>query len=125
MVNFFQDYKLEEPKPEGVNEFAHSVLARRVSADHAPDNVQRSLERTNDSDEDMDVEDKAVNSLYDSISKLDPDNPIDKKIMRRVINRDLVTKATDGRPPPPTPYLGITINHKEEKSWLSREAQLK
>ena len=46
----------------------------------------------------MDIDDKAVNSLYDSISKLDPDNPIDKKIMRRVINLDLVTKATDGRP---------------------------
>ena len=99
LVNFFQDYKLEEPKPPSANEFEQSVLNRRVSEDHAPNNVQRSLdERNNSDDDDMEVEDKAVNSLYDSISKLDPNNPIDKKIMRRVTNQDVTTRANDGRP---------------------------
>ena len=98
LVNFFQDYKLEEPRPQGESATSQSVLASRVSADHAPSNVQRSIEENHASDYGMDVEDKAVSSLYDSISKLDPDDPIDLKIMRRVTNREFVKPANDGRP---------------------------
>jgi len=98
LVNFFQDYKLEEPRPQVASETSQSVLASRVSADHAPNNVQRSIGENHASENGMDVEDKAVNSLYDSISKLDPDDPIDLKIMRRVTNQEFVKPANDGRP---------------------------
>ena len=49
-------------------------------------------------DGEQDAADKAVSSLYDSISRLDVDDPIDKKIITRVTKKKNVKKASDGRP---------------------------
>ena len=103
LVNFFQDYKIDEPKKEGEERkesFVNPLLESRISDDHAIDNVQNFITsmEMNEEEGEQDAADKAVSSLYDSISKLDVDDPIDRKIITRVTKKKNVKKASDGRP---------------------------